>query len=971
MDLGISQLLAVALTISQVFTKPPEQFIERFDPVADQEKVVATFRDGCTFLVNEFGVNQPGTQPINLDEVVMLITMTGTSMKEEAAKIPAGQPKDAMLKLAERIDFDALGAAYREFCKGEKPEQNSALNLEEVIKIFNETMKDLPDHTKLKGLQLPGASTILDRDGNRFTEIYSDNGRRRFVPITQLPPYLKYAFVAAEDQNFFKHKGVDIRGIIRAMMANFQGGRPQGGSTITQQVVKNLLVGDSITPERKMREIVLAARLETLLSKDEILELYMNYVFMGRASWGVEMAARSYFGISARDLSIPQAAFIAGLTRGPNAYNPDRVPKLAKERLQYVIGRMKEDGYLKDEDIDEESKKFIASADPLPIIAFETPRQRAAYYFMDEIQRDAKAKTNIESLTIGSYTVRSTLHPELQKAAELALANGLTKYEAMSGRAVFTGPSGNIEAQMDKTGATWQEVMATARGDLYDIRWPAAVYLGNTLQTKDGKVFKTKDHKIGLADGRVITLKASANAIKKLKVYDLIYVTVKEDAKNPVGTLMVPPQVQGAVIVMEAKTGRVLAMSGGFSYAASQLNRVTRSARQPGSTLKPFIYLSALNLGYQPNTLIPNSGFSLPPLERGAKYWSPKNYDGGGGGVVTIRTAIEKSLNLPTARIMATMAPSPTQGLDYIRGITNELGIYPNPERVYPFVLGSQPARLIDMAVAYATIANVSAPVSPTCPMCMKPTPHFFDSIEQDGNIVYRRQRSGEASNPNNLAVSESGLVEVPSLDRVAIYQLRRILEGTLARGTATAMKDLAGVVAGKTGTSNNENDAWFMGFTNDLVVGVWVGYDSKNIRPSLGGGYTGGRVALPIAREIFDKSFEVYRAKEPLSPLPPDIQDRAVEYPIDVKSGEFNRGKFLEVFRLGGNNGPLNTQRRILRNGEYGMLMTGPMGEEENQYETQFLNPDEQYDPFQLPNPEGYQQYQPGWDDYQFRGLY
>ncbi|MBX3023034.1 MAG: transglycosylase domain-containing protein [Bdellovibrionales bacterium] len=962
------EILAVALTVSQVFTKPPEQFQAKFDPVADRAQIVAILSDGCKLVSKDLNFSTETTADGEEDLVEAMLKQATkrakTLQKKWAAEAsatletpatgeaPVTAKKTMTQKVIEKLDFESLTLIYKTFCKGQQTDP-AALRLEEGIAKFNDTMKDLPDHTKLKGLQLPGATTILDRNGERFTEVFAENGRRTFVPLAQLPSYVGEAFMAAEDQDFMKHHGLDLHGVIRAFKSLFEKNRPQGGSTITQQVVKNLLVGDSVSPERKMREMVIASRVEKLLSKQEILELYVNYVFLGRASWGVEMAAKSYFGKSARDLTRIEAAFLAGLTKGPNAFSPDRVPEQAKQRLQYVVGRMKDDKYIKDEDLTKGEQTFIEGKDPMPVIKFESPRQRAAYYFLDEIQRDVKAKTGIASLTSGSYVVRSTIHPELQKAAELALQNGLMDYEKASGRAKFNGPAGSIAKQMAEGNSTWQELMASARGAYWDIRLPLAVMLGSRLQTPDGKVFTTKNPMIGLQDGRVISLIADTRSKNMLSVYDLVHVKLNEDGKS--AKLISPPRVQGAIVVMEAKTGRVLAMSGGFSYAASQLNRVTQSLRQPGSTLKPFIYLSALNLGLQPNTLIPNAPLSLPPIERGAQWWSPKNFDGGGRGLVTFRYAVEKSLNLPTARIMAAIGQTPTEGLDYIRGITHELGIYDNPLRVYPFVLGAQPTRLIDMAVAYATVANVTAPYSSECPMCLKPVPHFIDSVSQGGKLIWKRDRA-------------NGLQPVNSLDRVSLYQIRRILQGTIERGTAiAAKKDLGGFVAGKTGTSNNTIDAWFVGFTNDLVVGVWMGYDSRDVASGLGGAYTGGRVALPIAKEMFLNSFELYKEKEPLDGIPADLQSQVIEYPIDVRTGDFARGgQFMEVFRMGPNRGPLNTQRRILKRAEYGMMITEPLGEEDDGYGVQTLYDNEQIqgDPRIFANPTGYQNYMPGFED-------
>lgn len=856
----ILKILAVGLTLSQIFTKPIDQFKGKFDLNADQAEAQSLLSDGCRFVMKEFSADDED-QDLDFIFDLMLQNATNAKNKTQETSTPASATSSSISfaeKLTKQLDIKGLQSIYRTFCKGEKIDSN-VLNMQELLTFYNNAMGDLPDHTKLKGMKLPEASILLDKDDKKFTEIYSADNRRRWVAVKDLPPYVKYAFVSAEDQRYFKHNGIDIAGILRAFSSNLSSSdssRPQGGSTITQQVVKNLLVGDDLTFERKMREMVLAVRLEKTLSKDEILELYLNYVFLGRASWGIEMGSLSYFGKSAKNLSPAEAAFLAGMTRGPNFYHPERHPDRALKRRTYVINRMRDDKYLTDEQAD------AALSTPLKIVRYEPPRTIGGFYFIDEINRQAKKIANVPSLTSGFYTVYSTLNSRLQKATDRALQNGLWDYESQAGRASFYGPEGSLASDIEKYNTSWQELLPKARTKLFDVQWPLAVVVQPAKRTVYDKTTKRSyvtsgAVKVGLEDGRILTLSASSAALARLKLYDLIFVEVVGNDDNARANLRVPPTVQGSAIVIENKTGKVLAMSGGFSYGQSQLNRATQTARQTGSTLKPFIYLSALNLGYQPNTLIPNAPISLPPINRGGRWWSPKNYDRDTGGMVTIRQAIERSLNLPTVRMMAEMGSkgkNPAEGLDYIQGITKEIGIYKQTERVYPFVLGAQPARLIDMAVAYATIANDG----------LKPMPQFIDKMVQNGRVIYERQRFN--------------LQPLRSVDRVAFYQLRRILEGTVVRGTAVRIKRWAGSVAGKTGTSNGENDAWFCGFTTDITTCVWVGYDSRRVRSSLGSGFTGGRVALPIAEKIFEASFEILNERRPLAIAPQDIRDQIYE---------------------------------------------------------------------------------------------
>ncbi len=897
MNILVIKILAVGLTLSQLFTKPVEEFKSHFDAQADQAQIEQLLNGGCQYVVKEFGA-----QKINFELIFSMMESNAKNAEDSGdAGSSAGVPAPAPLtpvpatppttgadsfstkSLMDEIDVGAMLAAYRQFCKGEK-DTSGKLNMSEVVDYYNKAMENLPDPSKLKGLKLLESTLVLDRAGERFTEVYADNNRRKWVSIKDIPTEVQKAFVAAEDKRFYEHNGIDVRGIIRAFANSMATkDRPQGGSTITQQVVKNLLVGDDLTFERKMREMVLAVRVEKLLSKAEILELYLNFVFLGRASWGVDMASQSYFGHSVRQADLAEAAFLAALTRGPNFYHPVLHHDRLQSRRAYVLGRMKEDGYIPEASV----APAIAKDPSTTMIQFASPHARAAYYFLDEIQRDAVRVAGIKSLTSSSYVVKSTIDRGLQKSAERALQDGLANYEATSGRVGDFEREGTIADDILKYKSTWQEILPKVQQLLFDVQWTLAVNLGKGM--------------VGLADGTTAQLKGlTAKTRKSLALYDLVFVNLTKTGKTQVATLRIRPKVQGAIVVLEAKTGRVLAMAGGFSYALSQLNRVTRTARQPGSTLKPFMYLSALQLGFQPNTLIPDVPVFLAPIDRGGHRWSPKNYDGGTRGLVTIRRAVENSLNLPTARIMSELGNTPQEGLDYIRGVTQELGIYKSPIRAYPFVLGAQPARLLDMAVAYATIANIG----------MKPTPHFIDSIEQNGQLVYQRPRFS--------------LAPLQTIDRVSFFQIRHILEGTVARGTAIALKDLTGYVAGKTGTSNNENDAWFVGFTNDLVVATWVGYDSKKIRSSLGTKFTGARIALPIAEKVLRESFTLYKDKEILQGAPLDIQAQITRYPINVFSGAFNDGKFPEVFRLDTQTQePLDTTKKIITDQEANLDLT------------------------------------------------
>src|SRR3954469_12536522 len=412
------KLFATALTLSQVTTRP-DAVKTAFEPAAKGE-VVQMLRDGCAHMRKAFDI-----EDINLDELI------ATAMEDPQA-VGGG------IKALQGLDLRDLHAAYREFCKNETV-QPSSVDLDEVIAYYNKAAADLPDHTKLKRAQLPGASVVLDAKGERFAKVFEADHRRTWVPLSDVPEKVQKAFVAAEDKRFFQHKGIDERGVIRAFIGNLaKPGRPQGGSTITQQVAKNLLVGDDVTYERKIREMIVASRLERTLTKAEILELYLNSIYLGRGSWGIEMAAQSYFGKPAKELTLEEGALLAGLTKGPSFYNPDRHPERVQQRLAYVLGRLAEDGA-----ISAEAVQRTGSNPPKPI-AYDRLRRDTGFHFVDQVAREAKKVAQLQSLTAESYVVRSTILPELQRATESALQDGLARYERQHGRARFSGAEMNL-----------------------------------------------------------------------------------------------------------------------------------------------------------------------------------------------------------------------------------------------------------------------------------------------------------------------------------------------------------------------------------------------------------------------------------------------------------------------------------------------------------------------------------------------
>jgi penicillin-binding protein 1A len=898
MDTILVKIFATALALSGVTTQP-QAVKTHFDPAQDQAEVVQLLRDGCAHMKQAFDI-----ESINLDDLIT------TAMDDPKA---AGD-----IQAFHGVNFADLNTAYHQFCKNE-PIVSPVVDIGQVIDFYNNAASDLPDPKLLKGKKLPSLTNVLDGSGQNFADVFQPGNRRIWVPLSDVPDYVQKAFIAAEDRRFYEHHGVDERGIIRAFIGDMGSkGRPQGGSTITQQVVKNLLVGEDVTYERKIREMIVASRLETTLTKNEILDLYMNSAYLGRGSWGVEMAAHSYFGKSAKDLTPAEGAMLAGMLKGPNFYNPDRHADRAKDRLGYVLGRMQEDGVIT------AAQKDQALATPPKLVAYTFPHRDSGFNFVDFLGREAKTD-GVDNLTADSYTVHSTINAQLQRDTETALQEGLAHYETSMGRVQFRGPEANIADAVQKKAAGnqssapyWQQALQSAQLPLYDVHWTPVVVLQKGSGQNGNDAIR-----VGLPDGRIVPLTGVSSQIRRsLNLYDVIYANVVEsripearrnDVKNTknaaknspppkpatggaVAQLRVRPTVEGAALVLENKTGRILAMAGSFSYPMSQLNRAAQTARQPGSAMKPLTYLTALAHGLQPNTLVLNQPITLPPIgsttsgreviareyggtARPEDFWSPRNADYNEGGVYTLRRGLENSVNVVTAHLLdGGIDADPARSLDEVCATAMAAKIYAQCVRYYPFVLGAQPVRMIDIAGFYAAVANEGA----------LPTAHGIDSIEQHGKTIYQ--------------YPTTPLPRIGAADPASFYQLKTMLQGVVARGTARAIGGLSPYVAGKTGTTEDAVDGWFIGFTNDVTVAVWVGYDNGDgKRRSLGSNETGARVSLPIFQPIIEAIWSEHIApKAPLAGPSPEARRELVDIPIDYASG--NR-----IGGTGNNNGSGN----------------------------------------------------------------
>ena len=708
--------------------------------------------------------------------------------------------------------------------------------------------KDLPDYEGLAKYEPPVTTRIYANDGNLIAEFARE--RRIYVPITAIPPRLIQAFLSAEDKTFYQHGGLDIQGILRAAITNFgsHGGQKMGASTITQQVAKNFLLSSEQTFDRKLKELLLSVRIERAFTKDHILELYLNEIYLGSGAYGVAAAAQTYWDKSLPELTIADCAYLATLPKAPSSYSPFRSPERATARRNWVIDRMVENGYVTREEGEQ------AKAQPLGVTVRKTgPRILASEFFAEEVRRNLLDQFGEDQLYGGGLFVHTTLDPTLQRIARKTFVDGLVAYDHRHG---WRGPVKNVGVAADWAKSlaalsVWSDIEPWRLAVVLQVSKDKAVIGLRPMRTSTGGVEKqTEQGEIPFSEMQwarpalKIGMGASPrSATDVLKPGDVIYVSPREpkdDQDNAAGqwSLQQVPAVSGGFVAMDPHTGRVLALVGGFSFAQSQFNRAVQALRQPGSTLKPLIYTAALDNGYTPASIVVdgpitiNRGPGLPP-------WRPKNYESGSfAGPSTLRFGIEHSRNLMTVRLSNDM------GMPIICEYTRRFGVYDNLMPILPMALGAGETTLLKMVTAYAIIDNGGK--------AMKAT--LIDYIQDRyGRVTWRH----DSQTCDQCAAQEWKEQEEPNIaddrkqiiDPMTAYQMIHIMEGVIERGTAQKLKVLQRPIAGKTGTTNDEKDAWFIGFTPDLVVGAYIGFDNP---APLGHGETGGNVSAPVVRDFF-----------------------------------------------------------------------------------------------------------------------
>ena len=719
----------------------------------------------------------------------------------------------------------------------------------------------LPDYKYLKKYKPSVSSKLYAGNGVLVSDFSAE--KRIFVPFDAISNKVINAFLSAEDKNFFKHPGVDAKGVIRAFKNNifnlFYSKRLEGASTITQQVAKNFLLNNEVSVDRKIKEAILAFRIERALTKERILELYLNQIYLGEGSYGIASASLRYFDKSINELNYEEAALLAALPKAPSKYNPYKNKKLAKYRRNLVINNLLENSYINKK----QHNKLINSEIKLrkrKRIYLEDSR-----YFVEEVRKNVIDKYGFDKVYKQGFNIKTPIDLNLQNIAIKALREGLEKYDKRRGwRGAFLNKKLNNE---------WNKGLEKFEIEK-SIGWEIAIV---KRIDKFEAVIETRKNEIGIIKYENINW-TRKNLNQILKIGDIIYVKkINEGNYN----LKQIPLANGGIIAMDPFTGRVLAMSGGFSFKKSEFNRTTQAMRQPGSAFKPFIYALALENNFTPTTLILDAPIVF---DQGSdlKMWKPENYGKKFYGLSTLRTGVEKSRNLMTVRVAQEI------GIDKIVKFSKKLKIYEKPEELMSISLGSAETTLLKITTAYCSFVNGGNLVDPI----------LIDRIQDsEGNTIFNNEKR-ICGNCDQISFKGEQLPKIKNnyeqiFSSQTAYQMTSILEGVIKRGTGRGLRDLNLQIAGKTGTTNNNTDAWFIGFTSNLVIGVYVGHDNPR---SLGKKETGSRTAMPIFKAFVKKAVNNYEAR-PFK-VAKDIEMMVVDLLTGKKADFGSKKTIIESFK-------------------------------------------------------------------------
>ena len=748
-----------------------------------------------------------------------------------------------------------------------------------AIFVFYKYGRDLPAYAQLADYKPPTMTRVHAGDGRLLTE-YAEQPRV-FVPVSAVPQLVINAFLAAEDKNFNTHPGVDVVATVRVAITNMRDMgkslRPKGASTISQQVAKNFLLTNEVSYVRKIQEAILAVRIEKALGKDRVLELYLNEIYLGYGSYGVAAAALNYFNKPLSELIIAEAAYLAALPKGPTNYHPIRRPEAAKGRRDWVVGRMLEEGFIT------QAAASAAQASPFEIRPREETDIVIAEYFAEEVRRALVDRFGTQQLYGGGLSVRTTLDPRMQEIANRVLRQGLESYDRRHG---WRGPITNI----DFPGFQWQQRLA-------EISRPKGV----TDQVLAVVITLGVDRvEIGLADGgtgfipmtelewarpwrenqRVGPTPKSPGDV--LAEGDVVMVLPMEDVDGGFHLYQIP-NIEGALVALDPHTGRVLAMVGGYSFAVSEFNRATQARRQPGSAFKPIVYLAAMENGFTPASLVLDAPFVIDQGP-GLGKWKPANYTNKFYGPSTLRLGMEKSRNLMTVRLAQYI------GIDTVASYAERLHVIDDMPEILSMALGAGETSLMRLTTAYAMLVNGGKEI----------TPSLIDRIQdRRGQTVFRHD-DRPCTNCANVAWGQAGAPEAPDtraqlVSPAAAYQVVSMMEGVIQRGTGRSIRSVGKPLAGKTGTTNEAFDAWFVGFSPDLAVGVYVGFDSPR---TLGPSEQGASAAAPIFRDFMDEALQ----GTPAIPfrIPSGIQLVRINAETGTLAGFGDEQVILEAFRPG-----------------------------------------------------------------------
>ena len=722
----------------------------------------------------------------------------------------------------------------------------------------------LPDYKKLETYEPPVSSRVYASNGDLIAEYALE--KRLFVPYDAVPKLVINAFLSAEDKNFFAHPGIDPKGIIRAVINNFKNivnnKRLEGASTITQQVAKNFLLSNEVSIKRKIKEAILAFRIEKAYSKERILELYLNQIYLGSGTYGIAAASLEYFDKSVKELNYSEAALLAALPKAPSRYNPFRFYEEAKLRRNLVLQNLNENNFITDSEL----KKY--KLEEINLKKRKIKLLQEANYYTEEIRRIIKKNYGFDKLYAEGLAIKSALDVNYQLYALSALRTGIETYDRRHG---WRGPILNTKLKKN-----WQEILKEKKIDP-SLNWSFA----EIKNIKDSEIiFQILNEK----EEQIIEVKNLKWAIKKtiydsFKINDVILV---HKNLNDKWELKQYPKVDGAIVAIDPFSGKVKALVGGFSFDSSEFNRVTQAKRQPGSAYKPFIYAAALENNFSPNSIILDAPFTAEQ-GIGLKNWKPENYGKEFYGPTTLRKGIEYSRNLMTVRIAQDL------GLKKILKLSNDLDIYNEIPELLSVSLGSAETTLLQITNAYSTFVNGGKKINPI----------LIERIQnRRGKTIYNSEKrkcigcDKFSETENLIPYIRDNYKQVMSKETA--YQILSMLEGTIQRGTGKKLKDLNVPLAGKTGTTNDNYDAWFIGATSNLIVGVYIGFDTPK---TLGKYETGSKAALPIFKNFIRQA--LYKDEFKSFNVPEDIFFAAINYNTGKKENFSNPDAIIEAFKL------------------------------------------------------------------------